>query len=162
MAKSHPKYITTAALRFLNDAKQPTHRIYGYDENGKLYMSNGNAIYVGEPIADLPPQYQADCISLLQPFVEKFENTLTSDPLPLLVDDIKAVRKQQKDADVYHPVYRIELRGDEEIWFDCGRLLRAPELLGKKNVTITLPSSPVQPAKLESQRGVIYQLPVRL
>lgn len=162
MTKSHPKYITTAANRFLNDSDRPTHRIYGYGEDGRLYMSNGNAIYIGEPIDGLPPEYKENCTEMLQRFIDQWESQVGYDGHTLFADEVRESKKRQKEVGVAFPVWRMALPDTRDIGFTCDRLLRACDLLGKRNVTIALPSTPFLPAKLESPRGIVYQLPVRL
>ena len=162
MTKSHPKYITTAAIRFLNDAYSATHRIYGYDESGKLYMANGNAIYVGKPIDGLPPECRADCVELLRPFIEKWEAELSGEHVFLSEDEMRLDRQKQKTNGIKYPVWRATLPNGMQAGFLWTRLTRANDLLQRGTMIIELPAQPLHAAAIRGCRGVVYQLPVRL
>lgn len=169
MTKSHPKYITDTAKKFLTDVQKPTHALSAVDEDGTLWLCNENAIYVGEMIDGLDASPDEHALGIMQKFVKELVQHLGNDAIPITADEIKAVLAQRKnEPDTYLcsegclQRYEMTNESDVKIVFNGRRLIRDIELLGKHGVTITLPITTIKAARLSSDRGAVFQLPVRL
>ncbi len=168
MTKSHPKYITDAAKKFLADVQKPEHALSAVDADGTLWLCDENAIYVGDMIDGLDASPNEHALGIMQKFVKELAQHLGNDEIPITTDEIKAVlaqRKNEPDArrcsEEFLQHYAMTNRSNIKIVFNGRRLIRDIELLGKHGVTITLPTTPIKAAMLSSERGAVFQLPVR-
>ena len=170
--------VKKSAEIFLNDLpKKYRERYYGQilcpNLDGRFCMSNGNAMYVGCQIPNIP-ELEQEMTKMFEPLARKCATESiyrdVKDRIVMDINDVRAAiaRKQNEDHNAgrsyrRHSVcYMMTTPKGNQIAFDCERMITDYKLLGGKDVTISLPDDANGIARFKGPNGVIFQCPIMI
>lgn len=174
--KTPTRTSVAAATVFLNELSSAYQEQYGMipheTDASRVYIINGNAIYIGVEMAGIPYAGLAFDSEKYRQMITAISHVVDvpryAEELPLDLADVKSRLDTEKQCQRIFGSYSrhtaryvVELPDRILIGFDCERLLTDAKMLGG-SITIQLPERPIHAAILRGNNGCIYQLPVRL